>query len=125
MYSASNPPGDCIHIEQLEVFAFIGVTDTERAQRQRLTITTTIWPATDFGALADEIARTIDYSAVCEATRKYVAGRADKLIETLADSLARDLLAMFPIRSIAVEVRKFVIADTEYVSVRLTRDRLP
>ncbi len=125
MYSASNLPGDRIHIEQLEVFAFIGVTDAERAQRQRLTITMTIWPATDFGALADEIARTIDYSAVCEATRKYVARRADKLIETLADSLARDLLAMFPIRSIAVEVRKFVIADTEYVSVRLTRDRLP
>lgn len=32
-----------IHISQLELMAFIGVPDQERAQPQRLTISLTLW----------------------------------------------------------------------------------
>ena len=36
---------DHIHIEQLEVFARIGVPDEERASPQRLVFNITFWPA--------------------------------------------------------------------------------
>ena len=35
---------DGIHIEQLEVQAWVGVPDSERAQPQRLIMNVTFWP---------------------------------------------------------------------------------
>jgi dihydroneopterin aldolase len=113
---------DCIHVEQLEVFTRIGVTDDERAAPQRLLLSMTIWPRKDFDGVNDEIANTVDYSALCAATRDFVEARAGRLIETLARNLADEILLRFPIRRITIQVRKFVVLNTKYVSVTLTRD---
>jgi dihydroneopterin aldolase len=112
---------DAIHIEQLEVSAKIGVTDVERAKPQRLTISITIWPKEQFDSLRDDIARAIDYSAVCGATRDFVAARSDQLIETLAAALARYLLGAFPLREVRIELRKFVLPNTQYAAAVVTR----
>src|SRR5581483_2454373 len=114
-------PDDCIHIEQLQVFARIGVTDNERATPQRLLLSLTIWPRKDFDSTNDEIANTVDYSAVCAAARDFVEARSGRLIETLARNLADEILLRFPVRRITIEVRKFVVPNTKYVSVTLTR----
>jgi dihydroneopterin aldolase len=114
---------DQIHIEQLEVFAHIGVPDDERTAPQRLTFTLTLWPRDDFGKLNDQLAHTVDYSAVCKETKSFVGQRSDKLIETLADALAMHLLEVFDIRRITVELRKFILPDVEFVSVTVTRER--
>jgi dihydroneopterin aldolase len=53
-----------------------------------------------------------------------VQGRCDRLIETLADAVARHLLEAFEIRRITVELRKFILPEVEFVSVTVTRDRL-
>ncbi|MEP6937357.1 MAG: dihydroneopterin aldolase [Chthoniobacterales bacterium] len=116
-----NRPADCIHIEQLEVLASVGVTETERARVQRLAITITLWPQSDFARLDDDVAKTVNYSAVCDVTRTFLAGRSDKLIETIADQLAAHLLGAFKIRAVDLEIRKFIIPDAAFVAVRLTR----
>lgn len=113
---------DCIHVEQLDVFARIGVTDNERAVPQRLSVSMTIWPRTGFDEANDEIANTVDYSAVCAASRDFVEVRSGRLIETLARNLAEEILVRFPIRRITIQIRKFVVPNTKYVSVTLTRD---
>jgi dihydroneopterin aldolase len=116
--------GDAIRIERLEVFAHIGVPEDERSQPQRLTVNITFWP-TRYGAeLGDDISRAVNYAAVCAETRKLVSERHDRLIETLADALAIHLLRLFEIRKIAVELRKFILPEVEFVSVTVTRDRL-
>ena len=112
---------DSIHIEQLELFARVGVTDTERASPQRLTVSMTIWPREQFDFLSDDLTRTIDYSAVCMAVREFAAARSDKLIETLAAALAEHLIQLFPIQQVRLELRKFVLADAKYAAARLTR----
>ena len=114
---------DEIHIEQLEVFAHIGVPDDERAAPQRLTFSITIWPMRDASELNDQIAKAVNYAAVCAATKKFVRDRRDRLIETLADALAKHLLEVFEIRRITIELRKFILPDVEFVSVTITRDR--
>jgi dihydroneopterin aldolase len=113
---------DCIHVEQLEVFARIGVTDNERAAPQRLVVSMTIWPRKDFDSANDQIANTVDYSALCAAIRDFVETRAGRLIETLARNLAEEILVRFPLRRITIQVRKFVVPNAKYVSVTLTRD---
>jgi dihydroneopterin aldolase len=114
---------DRIHIEQLEVFALIGVPEEERASAQRLTFNVTLWPTRGMEDLSDEIERAVDYAVVAEELRKFVAARRDKLVETLADALATHLLERFEIRKIAIELRKYVLPETEFVSVTVTRDR--
>jgi FolB domain-containing protein len=114
--------GFTIHVEQLELMAHIGVPEEERARPQRLTIYMTLWPQRKAG-LNDDIQHTVDYSTVCEETKKFVETRRDKLIETLADALAKHLLETFEIQRVAVELRKFILPDVEFVSVTVTRGR--
>src|ERR1700724_4145741 len=112
---------DRIHIEQLEISARVGVPERERAAPQRLAATITLWPQRQAGELNDHIAETVNYSEVCEETKKFVCDHPVKLIETLAGELATHLLQRFAIARIAVELRKFVVPDAKYVSVTVTR----
>jgi dihydroneopterin aldolase len=123
MSSESEAFSDHIHIEQLEIFARVGVTENERASPQRLALTITVWPAESFEQLQDDIARTVNYSAICAAAREFVRDRRDKLIETVAAHLASHLLEVFPVQKVQIELRKFVLPDAKHVSVTVTRNR--
>ncbi len=109
-----------IHIEQLKVSARVGVPRAERARRQRLVLNITLWPARDLGDIRDAVARTVDYSALCQETKQFLSRQSPKLIETLANDLASHLLQKFRIRKISVEIRKFVLKDAAYASVTVT-----
>jgi dihydroneopterin aldolase len=112
-----------IRIEQLEVFARIGVPDEERSQPQRLTISITLWPARQGPKLDDDISRAVNYAVVCDEVRTFVQSRGDRLIETLAEAIASHLLATFEIRRVILELRKYILPDVEFVSVTVTRER--
>jgi len=54
-----------------------------------------------------------------ECTRREV-----RLLETLIEDLAEGLLAVFPrVSAVWLEIRKFVLPNTESVSVRIRRTR--
>jgi len=117
----SHPFPDEIHIEQLDVFARIGVPDEERANPQRLTVSISFWPYQQISDLADHIERTVNYSAVVEETKNFVRNQSVSLIETLADRIASHLLKSFPIQKVTIELRKFALDDAKYVSTTITR----
>jgi 7,8-dihydroneopterin aldolase/epimerase/oxygenase len=110
-----------IHIEQLKVFARVGVPRAERAKRQRLALNITLWPARDLRDLQDAISRTVDYSVLCRDAKDFLSRQSPKLLETLANDLASHLLRKFRVRKISVEIRKFVLKDAAYTSVTVTR----
>lgn len=114
---------DQVRIEQLEIFAHIGVPDEERAAAQRLTFNIAFWPIRQAGEIEDDISRAVNYASVCAATRKFVAASRSKLIETLANALALHLLETFEIGRITIELRKYILPDVEFVSVTVTRER--
>ena len=116
-----NPAADSIRIEQLELFARIGVTENERANPQRLTITITVWLKETFDNLEDDITQTVNYSGICAATRDFAREQSCKLVETLASNIASHLLKRFAIRKVELELRKFVLPDAQYVAVMVTR----
>lgn len=121
MISAS--ADDQIHIRELELMAHIGVPDEERAIPQRLTVTLRMWPVTSFAAMADDLGQTVNYAAVCREVKELVGSRADKLIETLGEAIAARLLAVFPLRKVEIELRKFILPDVKHVAVVLVRER--
>jgi len=110
-----------ISIVDLEVYYRVGVPDAERAQPQRLLLTVVL--ESDFSAAAksDAVADTIDYFAVTQRLLKFGEGREWKLIEKLAANIAETILTEFKPKSVTVEVRKFVIPQTRYISVRLEK----
>ena len=110
-----------IHIEQLEIFARVGVPERERASAQRLTVSITFWPQRHTHDSEDHIDKTVNYSTVAEAARNFARDQSVNLIETLADRLATYLLGNFAVRKITVELRKFVLPDAKHVSVTVTR----
>ena len=112
---------DRIHIEQLEVHGRVGVPDFERAELQRLIFNVTLWPK--IAELHDDIANTVNYSAVAECVKDFVSHHNYKLIETLAEKIAAHLLARFNLRKIEIEVRKFALLDANYVSATAVRER--
>ena len=112
---------DRIHIEQLEVFARVGVTENERSKPQRLTLSITVWPTSGFQDLQEDIARTVNYSAVAVTACEFLRENPAKLIETSATQLAAHLLQTFPIQKVQLELRKFILPDAKHVSVSVTR----
>ncbi len=121
MPSEPNPFSDRIHIEELEIFAHIGVPEEERAAPQRLTVCISFWPNHGARDLADKIEGTVNYSAVAEEAKNFVRNQSVNLIETLADRLAMHLLKTFQVQKVTVELRKFPLKDAKYVSVTVTR----
>jgi dihydroneopterin aldolase len=113
---------DCIHIEQIKVQAHVGVPAEERVEPQRLALNVTFWPTVH--ELRDELVNTVSYSEVAKAVRHIVRRRHYKLIETVAEDVAAELLDQFKLRKIAVEVRKFVLADADFVSATAVRETL-
>ena len=68
-YSVAGDVSDSIEIEELELFARVGITENERANPQRLTLTITVWPRTQFKDLEDDIGNATNYSAICAVAR--------------------------------------------------------
>jgi len=115
---------DLIRVVDLEVRAHIGIPAAERARAQKLLISlemgvNSFRPA----AKADDIAATVNYFEVTERVKALVVKKPPrKLLETLAEAIATELLAAFPIKTITVEIKKFILPDARWVSVQITRN---
>src|ERR1051325_2684103 len=110
-----------IIINDLEVFYRVGVSDEERSGPQRLLITVRMARDVSGAAESDDLAQTIDYYAVTRRLLAFGEGRSWKLIEKLAADIAERVLKEFGPESISVEVKKFIIPEARYVSVRVRR----
>ena len=113
---------DLIRVIDLEVFAHLGVPDAERREAQRLLISLEMGIDTfPHAAGTDNLARTVDYFDVVQRVKGFIAERPRKLLETLAEEMAFDLLKAFPIKKITLEIKKFILPDARYVSVKIER----
>lgn len=113
---------DQIVISQLGVSALIGAFEEERKRPQRLRVSLVLEPRRDFKNLADTLENTVDYDAVSRAVKSLAAEGVRLLVETLAEDIAAHLLAHYPLAAVEVEVRKYILPDTEFVAVRLRRE---
>jgi dihydroneopterin aldolase len=114
---------DRILIKDLEVFYRVGVPDEERRAPQRLLLTVELEHDFTTAAKTDDLDATINYFAVSQRLLKFGEGREWKLIESLAVEIAETILREFNAAATEVEVKKFIIPQAAYVSVRTTRRR--
>ena len=102
---------DRVLIEGLQVEVLVGVYDHERDAPQPLLFDLELSYDNRVPATSDAVADTIDYAAVCEAVRRFVSGRRPRLLETLAEGLAEELLHGFAVEMVRVRIRKPLAAE--------------
>ena len=96
---------DKIIIEDLELECNIGVTDAERAEKQKIVVSVEMFFDLNVAGKSDNINDTINYSCVCDEIRK-ISEKECKLLEFLAEKIAAIILMKFNIEKIIVNVKK-------------------
>jgi 7,8-dihydroneopterin aldolase/epimerase/oxygenase len=107
-----------IEIRDLEVRGKIGVPENERENPQKLIVSLRFQIETSFAALNDQIEKTIDYATVASGVEKVVATSRAHLIEKLLTDIGDTLMTGFPMKRLEIELRKFILPNARYVSVK-------
>jgi dihydroneopterin aldolase len=112
---------DKIVIKDLEVDAHVGVTEAERAQPQHLLVTVELERDLAEAGRTDSEAATTRYDLVVNIIRDVVSGQPRRLVETVATEIADTILDHKFASAVTVEVKKFSIPRSRYVSVQIHR----
>lgn len=98
---------DCITISDLEVFAFHGVLKEENILGQKFLISAELYLDVSEAAKEDDIGKSINYADVCKEIDAFLKGNTFKLIETMADRLAKHLLRLYtPLQEVNIKIKK-------------------
>jgi dihydroneopterin aldolase len=115
---------DKIFLEDLRIEAVIGIWEWERRVRQ--TVSLDLEMATDVkkAAASDEIADALDYKGIAKHLIGVVEQSQFKLVETLAETLARIVITEFGVAWLRLSVSKpGAIEGSRNVGVVIERSR--
>lgn len=98
---------DEIRIEDLEVYAHHGVYPEETQKGQPFLVRAVLYTDTRRAGEADELELSTNYGEVCHFITKWMKDHTYKLIESVAEHTAREVLHAFPlIQELELEIRK-------------------
>lgn len=116
---------DQIRIENLEVFCHHGVLKEENVLGQKFLVSLVLYTDTRKAGKQDDLSFSIDYAEVSHFVEKRMKEENVKLIETVAEKLAEEILLTYPlIENVCVEIKKPwapVLLPLETVSVKIER----
>jgi 7,8-dihydroneopterin aldolase/epimerase/oxygenase len=113
---------DAILIRDLRVEALIGIHKRERYVAQTVSIDLDIGLPGTAVFKSDKVADTIDYEQVALKIKALVASGHFRLVETLADRIARLLLEEFGAPWLKVSVAKIgILGNAKFVGVTIER----
>ena len=120
---------DCILLTGLVFFGYHGVNPEERKLGQRFVVDLTVRVDLSPAGGSDELTQTINYADLFRLAREVVEGPPVSLLETVAERLARSILAQTPALGVVVRVAKpwapvKGIAGGE-MAVQIQRERRP
>ena len=113
---------DRIILNGIQVMAYVGVPESERANPQLLEVTIILELDLRPAAHAERLSLSVDYAEVHRKTIEVIQHRHRPLIETVAEDVAQMLLNSFAIERAEVEVQKFILPNTRSVAVRIVRE---
>jgi dihydroneopterin aldolase len=115
---------DAIQIRDLRVETLIGIHKRERHVAQTVSIDLEIGLPGTAVFKSDKVADTIDYEQVALRIHALAADGHYRLVETLAERIARLLLEEFGAPWVKVSVAKIgILANARFVGVTLERKR--
>ncbi|MCX6829945.1 MAG: dihydroneopterin aldolase [candidate division Zixibacteria bacterium] len=115
---------DVIRLNNMVFYGFHGVTAAEKETGRRFEVDCELETDLASPGQSDSLKDTVDYAAVFGKIKDIVEGKAFSLVESLAISLANEILREFPVFRVTVRVRKVVppIAGTiDHIEFEVTR----
>jgi len=98
---------DTLTLSRLQFFGYHGVLPDETARGQEFEVTVNLEMSLAAAGRADDLDLTVDYRLVHEVVRQVMEGPPRKLVETLAEEIAANLLRGFPVvQAVGIEVAK-------------------
>ncbi|MBX5435643.1 MAG: dihydroneopterin aldolase [Alicyclobacillaceae bacterium] len=120
---------DVIRLYGMRFYGRHGVFSEERALGQPFIVHVEMRLDLSLAGRTDQLEHTVDYGQVYQRVRRLVEGEPVRLVECLAERIAAELLAAFPLlESVGVTVAKpFApidgVLDTVEVAIERTQDR--
>lgn len=114
---------DKITVEGARFCVHLGVTKEERVREQEIIVDFILFFNTQLSAQTEDISDTIDYYPVCQRIGELLKKQEYKLIETVAERIAQNILKSFKVRKILVRVRKqHALSFAQYAAVEIVRE---
>lgn len=120
---------DRIEVRDLRVMGVHGVLEEERQRAQPFALDLDVDVDVAGAAASDALGDTVDYGALCQRAASVVSGESFRLLEALADRVARAVLdADVRVVGVTVTVRKIrppIALQVGSVGVKVVRRRPP
>ncbi len=98
---------DSVIIEGLEVYCNHGVFPEENKLGQKFVVNATLYTDTRKAGISDNLEKSIDYGEVCHFITNFMKKNTYKLIEAVAENLAKELLMKNSgLREVTIEIKK-------------------
>ncbi|KPK96383.1 hypothetical protein AMJ80_00360 [bacterium SM23_31] len=123
-YSPDKP--DIIRICNMSFFGHHGPWTNERKIGNHYQADINIYLDTRKAAKSDSIRKTIDYSGIFDIAQEVIERNSYKLLETIAEKIARKILEMFDIISVDVTIRKLkpsLRGVVDFVEITISRKK--
>ena len=116
---------DVILLEGIQIPAALGVTAAERRMRRPVLLDLEIARDLRAAGRSDRIRDTLHYKRIFEVVEDVAANQEHKLVEALAERIARAVLGKFDADAVTVTVRKPkpIAGVLDHAGVRVTRTR--
>lgn len=116
---------DQIRIDNLQIFAYHGVYPEENEKGQNFYVNAVLYTDLKAAGERDDLTLSTNYGEVCRFLQQYLTTHTYKLIESVAQQAAKNLLLRFPlIKQVTLEIRKPeapIPLTFESVSVKIHR----
>ena len=119
-------PMDKIIAKGLTYKSCHGLLSQEKNDPQPFIVDLELWLDLRDAALHDDIGMTVDYGEIYELVGSIIEGNSFNLIETLAETIAGQILAAYQVEAVDITVYKPeapVAGDFEYFAVKMIRFR--
>ena len=117
---------DKIILENMQFYGYHGVLAEEKRLGQRFTVSLVVYTDIRAAAQNDDLAKAINYAECYAAVKKIMEGKPVKLLETLAESIAADILSLGAL-AVQVTVKKLhppISGQLDFAAVTIERSLL-
>ena len=111
-----------VFVRDLEIVASVGIFEVEHHYEQRIIVGLELDVADTYDGVSERISDVFDYSRVVRDTELLCQSRHFKLIETLAEAIAKQCLADPRVSAVNVRVEKpDIMPNCKSVGIEITR----
>lgn len=117
---------DKILLQNMMFYAFHGVYEYEREQGQRFYMDVELTVNASEAGKTDDLNDAVDYTTVYQRVKEIVETHRFKLLETLATTIANEVLGFAGVDSVTLRIRKPAVpiqGQIDYVQLEITRSR--